>query len=159
MWHSRLTNTRGRILHGHALQHNYEIIGPHTPAHFPANCNHRPDVLDIAFIRIYAVPTYIESVEVLSSDHNPVILVMGLEPHETSLQRMDPFAVRHWLKQTIPGNPTITSVEEIDSGLIIFTSCIETEKKPRNCIIHFIIIPITTVLSATILQPKSLKHF
>jgi hypothetical protein len=36
---------------------------------------------------------YMESVEALSSDHNPVILVMDLEPHEHALPRMDPFTV------------------------------------------------------------------
>jgi hypothetical protein len=48
MWHSRVTNDRDRILYDYALQHNYEIIGPHTPTHFPANYNNRSDVLDIA---------------------------------------------------------------------------------------------------------------
>jgi hypothetical protein len=51
LWHSRLTNTRGRTLYHHALQSNYEIIGPHTSTYFPPNCNYRLDVLDIAIIR------------------------------------------------------------------------------------------------------------
>jgi hypothetical protein len=66
---------------------------------------------------------------------------MGLEPHETALQRMEPFAIncayyRHWLKQAIPGKQTVTSVGDIDKDIIIFTSTIKTEIKPQNCIIH-----------------------
>jgi hypothetical protein len=48
---------------------------------------------------------------------------MDLEPHENSLLRMDPFAVNYGqlLKHVIPGNSNITSVEEIDSAITIFT--------------------------------------
>jgi hypothetical protein len=45
MWLSRLTNTRGRLLYGNALQYNCEIIGPRTPTHFQTNYSHRQDVL------------------------------------------------------------------------------------------------------------------
>jgi hypothetical protein len=65
----------------------------HTQTHFPTNYNHRPDVLDTAVMRISAVPIYIESVEALSSDHNPVTLVMNLKTHETALLRMGLFTV------------------------------------------------------------------
>jgi hypothetical protein len=80
------------------------------------------------------VPTYIESVEALSSDHSPVILLMDLEPHETALQRMDSFTVnlacyyRHFLKQAIPGNPTITSIEEIGAAITMFVFKIKSTK-------------------------------
>jgi hypothetical protein len=54
---------------------------------------------------------------------------------------MDPFTVnwayyRHWLKPTIPGNPTISSVEEIDTDITTFTSTIKTEKKPLKTLLY-----------------------
>jgi hypothetical protein len=111
----------------------YEIIGPHAATHFPANCNRRPDVLGTAFMRTSALPIYIEPVEALSSDHNPVILVVNVEPHETTLPRMNPFTVnwassRQLLKQTIL-NPNIALVEEIDTAITTFISTIKSAKK------------------------------
>jgi hypothetical protein len=102
---------------------------------------HRPDVLDIATVRTSAVPIFIESVDALSADHNPDVLVMDLEPHETALQSVDTFTVnwayyRHFLRQAIPDNPIITSREETDAAIAIFTSTIKSEKTPQNCIIH-----------------------
>jgi hypothetical protein len=112
-------------LHDHALQRNYEIIGPHTPAHSPTNYNHRPDVLDRGVIRTSAILTYIESIEELTCDHKP-ILVLDPEPHETTIPRMAPFAASRvyyskFLKHAIPGNPVITSAEEIDAAITTFT--------------------------------------
>jgi hypothetical protein len=73
-------------------------------------------------------------VEALSSFHNPVILVMDLEPDETTLPKMGPFTVnwayyRHLLRQALPGNPIITSAEEIDAAITIYTS---TTKSAKN---------------------------
>jgi hypothetical protein len=90
---------------------------------------------------IYAVLSYTKSVEAFSSDDNPVILVMDLGPDISTLQRMDPFRV-NWayysqlLKQSIPGNPTITSAEEIDTAVTVFTSTIKSEKMPQNYTVH-----------------------
>jgi hypothetical protein len=53
---------------------------------------------------------------------------------------MDPFAV-NWayyilLKQAIPGKPVITSVEEIDTVITIFTSAIKSAKNRLKTIKH-----------------------
>jgi hypothetical protein len=40
------------------------------------------------------------------------------------------------LKQAIPGNPNIMSVEEIEAAITIFTSTIKSTKTPRNCFTH-----------------------
>jgi hypothetical protein len=58
---------------------------------------------------------------------------MGLDPHETTLPKMDLSAIiwayyRQLLKQTIPDIPDIISVEEIEAEITIFTSTIKTEK-------------------------------
>jgi hypothetical protein len=133
MWHSRLTNARGGTLYDHNLQCNYDVIGRNTPTHFPVNYNHPPDALDIAIIRTTAVPVHIKSVEVLSCDHNPVLLVMEVEPLEHTTRKMDPFTInwayyRQLLQQAIPGNTTLTSIEEIDAAITIFTPTIKSAK-------------------------------
>jgi hypothetical protein len=73
-------------------------------------------------------------VEALSSFQNPAILVIDLEPDETTLPRMGPFTVnwvyyRYLLRQALPGNPTITSAEETDAAITIYTS---TTKSAKN---------------------------
>jgi hypothetical protein len=65
-----------------------------------------------------AVPIYTESAQALSSDLNPVILLINLETHETTLPKKDPFKVnwayyRRLLKQAIPGNPNNVSRRNI----------------------------------------------
>jgi hypothetical protein len=49
---------------------------------------------------------------------------MDLKTHEHTQPRMDQFTVnwtyyRQLLKQAVPGNPNITSVEEIDAAITI----------------------------------------
>jgi hypothetical protein len=64
---------------------------------------------------------------------------VDLEPHETTISRMCPFAAR-WvyysklLKHAIPGNPVITSTEEIDAAITTFTSMIKPGKKKLKTI-------------------------
>jgi hypothetical protein len=82
-----------------------------------------------------------KSVEALSFDHSPVVLLMELERHKTTLPRIDPFTVnwaycRHLLRQVLPGNPIITSPEELDIAVVIFTPMIKSEKTPQNSIVH-----------------------
>jgi hypothetical protein len=59
------------------------------------------------------------------------MLVIDLEPHGTALPSMGLFTVNwayysHFLRQAIPGNPTITSVEEIDAVITMFTSTMKS---------------------------------
>jgi hypothetical protein len=79
----------------YALQHNYEIRYLNAPTHFLRNYTHQPDV-----IRTSAVHIYTESVEPLRSFHNPVTLVMDLEPDETTLLRMDPMGLLQAFAET-----------------------------------------------------------
>lgn len=132
MWHSCLTNTKGRLLYGHALQQNYEIRGSHFP---PKNCNYRQGVLDITVIK----PE--QCVEALSSDHNSVTLFMDLEPHETTMPTTDPFKAnwtyyRHLLNQAIQGNPNNTSKKTCCSNHIYFNDNQGGKKQQLRTISH-----------------------
>jgi hypothetical protein len=62
---------------------------PHSPTHFPLNYIQRQDVRDVVVMRTLAATIHIESVNELSSDHSPVLLVMDLKSRECTLPRMD----------------------------------------------------------------------
>lgn len=129
--HSRLINTRDGTLYNNFLQSNYKIIGLHTPTHF--QLKYSTGGPNIATIRTTAENMYTGSVETLSSDHNTVFLVMDLEPHEQITTRMYPSTVK-WayynqlLQKEIPGNPTITSAEEMDAAVTSLTSTAKSAK-------------------------------
>jgi hypothetical protein len=70
---------------------------------------------------------YNESVEALSSGHNPLILVVALEPHETTMSRTDTFTGNCRNKRH-QKNPNITLAEEIDVAITIITLTMKSEK-------------------------------
>jgi len=73
LWFSHSTNAAGRVLFDHVQQSDYTITTPTSPTHFPTNARYRPDILDIALIRL-PYPTQIDNLNELSSDHNPILL-------------------------------------------------------------------------------------
>ena len=129
-WNSSLTTTRGKLLENHANLHNYNIIAPDEPTHFPYNDKHRPDVLDIATINTTLLPQYIESVPGLTSDHNPVILVLDHIPATTFLKankfpHIDWQTFRNYLNYSIPENVNICTKEELDSEIKLYISTVK----------------------------------
>lgn len=50
-WHSYSTNPAGRTILNHMEQHDYFIIAPDTPTHYPDIHNHQPDIMDICFFK------------------------------------------------------------------------------------------------------------
>lgn len=74
-WNSRAINNNGRTPYKHYSQHNYDIIAPDEPTFFSPN--HRPDILDIAILQNIRLHYEIETIQDLSSDHFPVLLVLN----------------------------------------------------------------------------------
>jgi len=79
-WHSRCSNAVGNILYNHAQNDDYIVAAPSSPTFFPAIAGHRPDVLDIALIRLPQLSYDLTNLNELSSDHNPVLLTMSDSP-------------------------------------------------------------------------------
>lgn len=77
-WCSLTTNPRGRLLESLSQTLHFDIVAPMLPTHFPANVDHRPDVLDIALLK--NINLGLCSIEVhheLASDHRPVVIELG----------------------------------------------------------------------------------
>lgn len=83
LWHSHSANAAGRTLFDHVQHSDYSVTAPSSPTHFPTHARHRPDILDIALVRIpYA--THIDNLNELSSDHNPILLEALCTPISSS---------------------------------------------------------------------------
>lgn len=72
-WNSHSTNRDGNVLYAHLQQSDYTIIAPNTPTHFPRHPGHRPDVLDVALVRLPQHHTDVTNINELSCDHNPIL--------------------------------------------------------------------------------------
>lgn len=74
LWNSRATNPTVLVLYRHVQQTDYIVYAPCTPTHFPEHSGHRPDVLDIAMVKLPHHYTEVLNLNELSSDHNPILL-------------------------------------------------------------------------------------
>ena len=83
LWYSHSTNAAGRVLFDHVQQSDYSITAPSSPTHFPTCTRYRPDILDIALVRL-PYQTQILNLNELSSDHNPILLELLCTPISTS---------------------------------------------------------------------------
>lgn len=129
-WNCRLTNVRGKILMEHSDKFNYNVFGPQSPTHFPSVQNHQPDVLDIFLLKTAKNLMYIETLNDLSSDHNPVIGILDIKPTELHhnhlyLRHTNWQLYRNFLKENVPGNITITSTQDIETSCNIITNTIK----------------------------------
>jgi Reverse transcriptase (RNA-dependent DNA polymerase)/Endonuclease-reverse transcriptase len=84
LWNSRLANTAGKILYQHAQNSDYSIIAPDSPTYFPNARKNRPDVLDIAITKLPHQTIEVTNLNQLSSDHNPILLIISESPITTS---------------------------------------------------------------------------
>lgn len=80
-WGSRLTTTRGRVLHSACQRFDCHPIPPSGPTHWPADPNKIPDVID--FFVVKGIPSHnvkSECEEDLSTDYLPVLLTISNTP-------------------------------------------------------------------------------
>ncbi|CAI6368935.1 unnamed protein product [Macrosiphum euphorbiae] len=129
LWYSHSTNAAGRVLFDHVQQSDYTITAPSSPTHFPTNARYRPDILDIALVRL-PYPTQIDNLNELSSDHNPILLETLCTPVSSSPPTTNRFI--NWTKyKTILSNlpnPTerpTTNSESIDLAIDTLTKNIQ----------------------------------
>ena len=132
-WNSRITTARGRILAKHSDLHGYQVLAPIKPTFFSYNSNILPDVLDIFLYNCNAIPLSIDTLEELSSDHNPVLLL--LEGAVTKLllpavfsSSIDWSTYRSYISQSISGNPQIKTKEDVDIGIKLLETTIKDAK-------------------------------
>lgn len=127
LWNSRCANTAGNILYHHVTQSDYSILSPDSPTFFPSIPHHRPDVLDIALVKLPSQSIQITNLNELSSDHNPLLLNITDSPISSN----PPIPSRriNWKKFTTlldqqfqTQNPTINTKQEIDEAIDFLTS-------------------------------------
>lgn len=81
-WGSRITNTRGRILHNVIQNKNLKFLSPPNPTYWPTHQNRQPDILDFFITNLpNHINRNISNLSDLSSDHTPVLL--SLNDHVT----------------------------------------------------------------------------
>jgi hypothetical protein len=121
-WHSYSTNQAGRILQNHMEQHDYTIIAPDTPTHYPDIHSHSPDVLDIALLQTCNLQFTLQNLNDLSSDHNPVLLDVHTNSYRIrptinrTLTNWNRFGVK--LHEAIKNpNPLLATTSQIDSAV------------------------------------------
>lgn len=132
-WNSKAINKRGKDLYKHSMNSNYAVIGPLEPTHYPGNKKHNPDVLDIAIINDLAPSITIETLQELSSDHNPVLIIIGnanmtTEPinPKFNFNKANWTLFRSCLDKKLPKEiPQLTCPDEIDSFTKFLTTIIE----------------------------------
>lgn len=80
LWNSRCANAAGSELYRHVSLSDYSIEATDTPTHFPGTWHHKPDVLDIALVKLPLQTIQFTNPPELSSDHNPIFLQISDSP-------------------------------------------------------------------------------
>ncbi|GFX40975.1 RNA-directed DNA polymerase from mobile element jockey [Trichonephila clavipes] len=117
-------NTHGNTLYNWASTHALEIMAPTAPTYYAARgtCS----ILDIAFAKNLILED-INSVNDLSSDHNPVLIDLAL--NNSLPKNLRTLKSTNWIKfqeivfNSIPGNPIIDT-NNIDNAINNFTGMI-----------------------------------
>lgn len=130
LWHSRCSNAAGIILYNHAVNDDYTVTAPDTQTLFPGVTSHRPDVLDIALIRLPQLSCDVTNLNELSSDHNPVLLTLSNSPiTSTPPQNLRCVNWSKYLRKIgslSPSNQPIRTPVDIDAALDHFSASILT---------------------------------
>lgn len=130
LWNSRTTNSSGSTLFNHIQRSDYSVLAPTTPTYYPYAHKFRPDVLDIALVKV-PLPILVTNLNALSSDHNPILL----EIYGTPITPLPPSPSRiiNWNKYVdtltlspINVNPPVNNIPQIDSAIDLFTNTINT---------------------------------
>lgn len=131
LWHSRCVNPAGTTLYNHATINDYSVVAPDTPTHFPTFPGHRPDVLDVALVKVPNQHITATSLNELSSDHNPVYLQITDSP--IAISPPEPRHRINWKKYTAilknsvkPHTLTVDTTQNIDRSITQLTTNIQS---------------------------------
>ena len=113
----RVTTPTGKMLYDFINYNNINCLAPDSPT-FHGGCG-LPDVLDIALIRNVSLTPDIQSIDALTSDHNPVILTLGNVRGENPVlvPKTDWIKYQYQLDHFLSDIPTINSISDIDSAV------------------------------------------
>ena len=73
-WGCNKNNPNGKRLLSALNEYNLSISAPEEPTHYPTNLNCTPDILDIGIFQHFPLPSQVNALVELDSDHLPVLL-------------------------------------------------------------------------------------
>ena len=161
-WHSSCVNPLGSFLFQHAIDHNYLLLGPLQPTHYPYTVHGCPEVLDIFAVKSSASLASIDTLAELNSDHSLVLLTLNTSAF--AVRHLSPSrSITHWpafsdgLKLcSFPLDPLLTS-DSIDLAVDTFSSTISSlyRSSTTKCPL-----PVATLLPdlAPLLHRKQAAH-
>lgn len=127
-WNCHTNNTAGRVLYNYSLKNNCSILFPDEPTHYPVNGT-TPSTIDIGINKNVTGISNMHTVQDLSSDHNPIILILGSQHKSTSERKIYDYEKAEWekvrriLNSKVKITNKISTEEEIDK---------EVQKLTRN---------------------------
>lgn len=118
IWGCNYTNYNGKII-AKCLKNNAKlrVIAPTQPTHFPIQ-SYRPDILDIMMSN-NSIPIAIDVVNELSSDHLPLISVIGLqkEVEDNLRKKINWEQVKELLSNNNENTTEIDSVDNVEERI------------------------------------------
>ena len=167
-FNSNIANPRGSILRDAVIQHGLDVFAPLEPTHYPADGN-SPDVLDY-FIgkNVGRFHSNVSTLREMSSDHNPVLLVIGLQPEIVSSPTR---LVNHpfdWTKyktvvaEHVDLSLPLKTAKDIDIAVSRFTNAIHTAasaaSSPQTNRSRQYSSPVSTTINDLLLCKKAAKR-
>ncbi|GFQ73600.1 putative RNA-directed DNA polymerase from transposon X-element [Trichonephila clavata] len=116
-------NFAGQTIRRFCDSTGFSLNAPLEPTHFHNRLNNT--IIDLAICKGMTV-TEVTSIPELSSDHNPVLFEVSLDNFTSPA--LSTYAFPNWFKfqnilsNTLPGNPKISNINEIDDAIINFNS-------------------------------------
>ncbi|GFQ98199.1 putative RNA-directed DNA polymerase from transposon X-element [Trichonephila clavata] len=119
-------NVAGHTIRRFCDSTGFSLNAPLEPTHFHNSL--RNTIIDLAICKGMTV-TEVTSIPELSSDHNPVLFEVSLDNFTSPA--LSTYAFPNWFKfqniltSTLPGNPKISNINEIDDAILNFNSTLK----------------------------------
>jgi hypothetical protein len=127
----RVTTVRGNVLYDTVTSKRLFYYAPTEPTYFPNDLRRLPDILDFYISSKFLPYSSVESVSDLSSDHNPVVLVISEQPLLSSPKPSLTAGFVNWinfgnrLSNLTDLNVRLSSAGEIEQAVETFTKQIQ----------------------------------
>ena len=128
-WHCPSQNPNGTNLLTYCIDNNISIPYPSQPTHFPHTSS--PSVLDIVLSKNRSLTKPVAP-SLLSSDHNPVLFKLHLQPSITAPRTIYNYSKTDWhlfkstISITIPPHTSLLSPNDLDQAVSKFEDSIRT---------------------------------
>lgn len=130
-WNCHYTSSDGKLLNNYCIEKSIFIAAPSDPTFFPDDPKKRPSVIDLALFKDHSRFQNIFSSATLTSNHNPIVLILNLGPIATEDKFRFDFKKADWksFSQYIDANfniETLDSPADIDQAINTLTTLIQT---------------------------------